>query len=409
MKQFKLLMACLAVVIGTLAASGSENYTVIVSLDGFRWDYSEAYDTPFFDRLARDGVKAVMMPSFPSKTFPNHYTLATGLYPDHHGLIGNSFKIKESGNFYSLSTKNPERSNGKNYGGEPIWLTAQRQGLKTATVYWVGSDVAIQGQHPTYWRDYAKWPLLTYEERVKEVIDHLKRPAKDRPKLIMCYFDEPDHSGHGYGPIERNHTRAKVEMLDSLLWNLWSRIKLLPEVGDHVNLIITGDHGMTWLDSSRRVSVKKYIKKDEWGIQVAGDSPALLYCRDAASVDSVMNALDGVDHIRAWRKADVPEYLHFGTNENMGDVVVLPDVGWLFTDRDVNPKTGGHGFDNTTSDMLVGFRAIGPDFRQGHLHPGFFPNVDVYPLLCHLLGIEPAPCDGNLNEISDMLRLAPQP
>ena len=106
----------------------------------------------------------------------------------------------------------------------------------------------------------------------------------------------------------------------------------------------------------------------------------------------------------SWRKADVPEYLHFGSNPNMGDVVVLPDVGWLFTDRDVKPHTGGHGFDHTASDMLIGFRAIGPDFKQGHTHPGYFPNVDIYPLLCHLLGIKPAPNDGNLDDIRDILK-----
>lgn len=405
MRQLRALFAALVLTLAVLAAhAAGDNYTVIISLDGFRWDYAEGFNTPFFDRLADTGVKATMMPSFPSKTFPNHYTLATGLYPDHHGLIGNSFKNRETGNFYSINSKNPERNNAKHYGGEPIWLTAQRQGLKTATVYWVGSDVAVQGKYPTYWRDYAKWPLLTYDERVKEVIDHLKRPANERPRLIMCYFSEPDHSGHGYGPIERRHTRAQIEMLDSLLYNLWTRIKLVPEVGDRVNLIVTGDHGMTWLDPNRRVSVKQYLKKREWGLEIAGDSPAFIYCKSPEIVDSVMAALDGVDHIRAWRKGELPEYLHFGTHPNVGDVVVLPDVGWLFSDRDVKPHTGGHGFDHTTSDMLVGFRAIGPDFKQGHTHPGYFRNVDIYPLLCHLLGIEPAPNDGDLSEIIDMLK-----
>ena len=402
MKKITILLAAALL---PLLARATDNYTVIVSLDGFRWDYAEAFNTPFFDMMARQGCKATMMPSFPSKTFPNHYTLATGLYPDHHGIIGNSFRIRATGKTYSISSKNDERNNPANYGGEPIWLTAKRQGVKTATIYWVGSDVPVQGQHPDYWRDYAKWPLLSFDERVKEVITHLQRPEKERPRLIMCYFNQPDHDGHSYGPMNRLHTRKSVEYLDSLLWNMWARITMLPEVGKRVNLIVTSDHGMTWLDPARRVSPKRYIK-DEWGCYISGDSPALVYCKSPAIADSVVNALQNVDHLRVWRRGEVPQYLHFGTNENMGDVIVSTDLGWLFTDRTVKAGTGGHGFDHTASDMMVAFRAVGPDFRVGHTHPGPFPNVDVYPLLCRLLGIVPAPCDGNVDDIADMLRPA---
>ncbi len=136
-------------------ADGRDSYTVIISLDGLRWDYLDAYDVPFFNQLAREGVKAVMQPSFPSKTFPNHYTLATGLVPDHHGIITNIFWDRERGVEFSLSNKET-RSDGRYYGGDPVWLTAKRQGVKTATVFWVGSDVAIQNDHPTYWHDKIK-------------------------------------------------------------------------------------------------------------------------------------------------------------------------------------------------------------------------------------------------------------
>ncbi len=400
MKRLFAFFAALTVLLSARAALG-DNYTVIVSLDGLRWDYAEAFDMPFFDRLAYDGVKAVMEPSFPSKTFPNHYTLATGLYPDHHGIIGNTFRVRATGEVYSLSNKDV-RTNPKYYGGEPIWLTAQRQGVKTATVYWVGSDVAIQGEHPTYWRDYLKKPLLSFKERVDEVITHLQRPEKDCPRLIMCYFNEPDHQGHTHGPISKD-TRRSIEYLDSLLWTMWVRIKALPDVGDKVNLIITGDHGMTWLDPDRTVRPDQYLKP-EWVSFTGGDSPAVIYVNRPEYADSVVNALTGVDHIRVYRRGEVPEYLHFGTNENMGEVIVSPDPGWLFTNRKVGAHTGGHGFDNRCSDMLVGFRAIGPDFRKGYHHPGQFPNVDIYPMLCRLLGIEPAPNDGNLDQVSNFFR-----
>ncbi len=392
-----MVMAALTALAMT-AATGA-NYTVVVSLDGFRWDYSEVYDTPFFDQLSRQGVKAVMMPSFPSKTFPNHYTLATGLYPDHHGIVANSFFDRTTGEVYSLGDEK-SRTNPKYYGGEPIWLTAKRQGVTTATVYWVGSDVPINGGHANYWHDYLKKPLLTFAQRKDEVVRLLSLPADKRPHLVMCYFEEPDHSGHSFGP-QSKPTRKAVEGLDSLLQAMWTALRQLP-IGDQVNLIITGDHGMTWTDGSRTVPVMKHLKQD-WIDRVEGNLPGLIYVRKPEYADSVVAALQGVDHIRAWKRADVPAYLHYGSNARIGDVVVLPDVGWLYTDGPVRAG-GSHGYDNTASDMLVGFRAIGPDFKSGFTKPQKFRNVDVYPLVAHLLGVVPAPCDGNLNEVLDMLR-----
>ena len=156
-------------------AVNNDQYTIIVSLDGFRWDYCEAYNTPFLNSMAEKGVKAVMSPSFPSKTFPNHYTLATGLVPDHHGIIANSFRIRATGKKYSLGNAET-RSDTRNYGGDPIWLTAKRQGMTTATVYWVGSDIPIKGGYANYWQDYQKKPLLTDVERAEEVVRLLQLP-----------------------------------------------------------------------------------------------------------------------------------------------------------------------------------------------------------------------------------------
>ncbi len=402
MTMKRLLNLMLASVLACAAwAAGNDTYTVIVSCDGLRWDYAECYDMPFFDRLAREGVKAVMQPSFPSKTFPNHYTLATGLYPDHHGIIANTFRTEDGGK-YKIGSE--EAAKGKHYGGDPIWLTAKRQGLKTATVYWVGSDVKINGEYPTYWQNYAKKPLLKPNERVDKVIELLTMPEDKRPRLVMCYFEEPDHTAHSYGPMTKK-ARHMAEAMDSLLWTMWARIKALPEIGNKVNLIITGDHGMTWCSEVRVVNSDNYVKR-EWVKHFDGDSPALIYTTKPEYADSIVNVLQHVDHLRAWKKGEVPEYLHYGTNKNMGDVIVLPDLGWCFRDN-TKVINGQHGWDPTMSDMLVGFRAIGPDFKVGYVRPGTFRNVCIYPLLAHLLGITPAPNDGSLNEVSDMLKVAP--
>ncbi len=399
MRKLFILVLLMAVLPWQAWAAGRDNYTVIISLDGLRWDYLDTYDVPFLNQLAREGVKAVMQPSFPSKTFPNHYTLATGLTPDHHGIIANTFWDRERGVEFSLSNK-VTRADGRYYGGDPVWLTAKHQGVKTATVFWVGSDVAIQGEHPTYWRDY-QTEQMDYPSRVDEIVRLLKLPEKDRPHLVMAYFEEPDRSGHNYGPMHRM-TRRAMEDLDLLLSGLWARIQLLP-FADKVNLIITGDHGMTSVDPKRFVDIDDVLPK-HWYERFCNDYPTLIYASAPQYIDSICDALQGVDHIRAWKKADLPAYLGYGTNKNMGDVVVLPDVGWLFADKPSKKQRGSHGFDHMAADMQVGFRAIGPDFKVGYEKPDRFRNVCIYPLLCYLLGVTPSPNDGSLDEVRDLLR-----
>lgn len=399
MRRFLLSLLVLAVLPWQAWAAGRDTYTVIVSLDGLRWDYLDTYDVPFMQQLAREGVKAVMQPSFPSKTFPNHYTLATGLVPDHHGIITNTFWDREKGVEFSLGNK-VTRADGRYYGGDPVWLTAKHQGVKTATVFWVGSDVTINGEHPTYWRDY-QTEQLDFEGRVDEVLRLLKLPEQDRPHLVMAYFEEPDRSGHNYGPMHRM-TRRAMEDLDLLLSKMWARIQLLP-IASQVNLIITGDHGMASVDPKRFVDIDDLLPK-RWYERFCNDYPTLIYASAPQYVDSIYNALQGVDHIRAWKRGELPAYLNYGTNPNMGDVVVLPDVGWLFADKPSKKQRGSHGFDHTAADMQVGFRAIGPDFKVGYEKPDRFRNVCVYPLLCYLLGVTPSPNDGSLDEVRDMLR-----
>ncbi|MBQ0069007.1 MAG: alkaline phosphatase family protein, partial [Bacteroidales bacterium] len=316
MKKLFFLILMLATAVSALAA-GRDSYTVVVSLDGFRWDYVDAYDTHFLSWLGRSGVKAVMTPSFPSKTFPNHYTLATGLVPDHHGIIGNQFKVAKTGRVFKLG--NDVARDGKKYGGDPLWLTAKHQGVTSATVYWVGSDVAVQGDHANYWRDYAQKPLLTLPERVHEVIKLLKKPEGKRPHLVMAYFEQPDSYGHEFGPISRP-TRRAMEYMDSLMQVLYTGLMELPIAAD-INFIVTGDHGMTYLSPERVVPIKKYIKSS-WVDEICNDFPTLIYCKKPEYVDSVMNALKDVDHLRVWRKGQLPEYLQYGNNENMGDVIV---------------------------------------------------------------------------------------
>lgn len=378
------------------ACAKNDQVTVIISLDGFRWDYTQWYDTPFLDRMAQEGVEAALIPSYPSKTFPNHYTLATGLFPDHHGIIGNKFINRATGKKFSLSNREVKHD-AHYYGGEPIWLTAQRQGLRTAVFYWPGSDVAVQGKYPDKYFNYDQEPRLTFGQRIDGILKQLRRPEAKRPQLIMAYFEQPDHNGHVYGP-QAKQTRIAVMEIDKLISNLYERIQKLP-ISDKVNFIVVSDHGMTLTMPEKHINARQYLKK-EWYYDIEGDAPANVYAREGCA-DSICQALQGVDHIRVWHRTEVPYYLHYGTNENVGDVVIDTELGWLLSDKKAE-YGGTHGYDPSYNDMHALFRAVGPAFK--HISLPHFPNVDVYPLLCHLLGIEPAPNDGSLNIVKRMLR-----
>lgn len=397
MKKFSMTLAMLFFLIAGLFAA--ENHTtVIVSLDGFRWDYARMYRTPFFDRLAKEGIQAVMQPSFPSKTFPNHYTLATGLVPDHHGLIANYFYDIKSGLTYSLGDVKT-KSDPRFYGGEPIWLTAQRQGRKVGVVYWPGSDVAIQGTYPTYYQKYDVPRRLSFAERIAEVERLLQLPENERPDLVMVYFEEPDHSGHIYGPTSPE-TRQTVEQMDVLLGQMYDDLRALPD-GKNINFIVTSDHGMAATSPERIIHLSNYLKK-EWTTRIFDGIPAMIYPAKGCT-EKIMKALQAVPHLRTWRKKDIPAYLHFGMNPNIPEIVALPDPGWIVSERDV-VGGGNHGYDPQCSDMNVMFRAAGPDFKQGYIMKHTFPNVDVYTLLARLLGVTPAKTDGTLSDVQELLK-----
>ena len=389
----KIIIAIIALIFTTSTSAHKDFYTIIVSLDGCRWDYPEWYDTPFLNYMAEKGVKSGLVPSYPSKTFPNHYTLATGLYPDHHGIIANSFINRKDGVVFSLG--NPKtKVDSRFYGGEPIWVTAKKQDKRVFTYHWPGSDVKIKNQYPDVWFNYNKHHL-TVSERITLASQAIN--GANAPELIMIYFEEPDHQGHNYGPQDPQ-TKNALRNMDAQLSELWQNIQQGPRK-DSVNLIIVSDHGMTLVSPERKIECKKHLNS-KWYERIEGNLPAQIYCKKGY-VDSVYNALKDIQHQRVWKKQDVPAYLHYGTHENIGDVIVDPQEGWLVTDGTVN-RGGMHGYDPTYSDMQAVFRAIGPSFK--HIDYPHFRNVNVYTLLCHLIGITPAPNDGNYMEVSPILK-----
>jgi predicted AlkP superfamily pyrophosphatase or phosphodiesterase len=377
-----------------------KNYVILVSLDGFRWDYADLYRTPNINRIASQGVKADrMIPSFPTVTFPNHYTIATGLYPDHHGLVDNSFKDSELG----LSFRMGDRAAVENpvfYGGEPIWVTAQRQGVNAASFFWVGSEAPVKGMHPTYWKNYDS--KISFEARIDTVIKWLGYPLSRRPGLVTLYFDEPDITSHKFGPVSPQTGRV-IERLDSLIGVLRLKLSLLP-CGKKINLILLSDHGMGAVSPQRYINLRDLVPPGMI-TSVIGGNPVIMINPAAGKKDSILFLLKPVKGIKAWSKTEVPERLHFGTNPRIPEIIVVADSSWSIGIRpDASSiKGGAHGYDNSDSDMFAIFYAAGPAFKQNYrFHE--LNNTDIYDLICRILDLKPAANDGIMSHIEGLLR-----
>ncbi len=375
-------------------------YLIVLSMDGFRKDYTEKSNTPNLDSIALIGVRAEgILPAFPSKTFPNHYTMATGLYPDHHGIVNNSFMDPATGLAYKMKDS-AARLNPFFYGGEPIWVTASKAGLKTASFYWVGSELPIKDIQPDYWKKYDE--SVSFEDRIDTLIYWLKLPKKNRPQLIMCYFHEPDAIGHKFGP-ESNETILMVEYIDKLIGDLCRKINMLP-YAKKIDLIFTSDHGMAQLSEDRVINMREIIP-DEWLETTMGENPVFNVGAKQGYLDSVFNRLQKTEHVKSWKNSDMLERYHYGTNPRTLDITVEADLGWTINWRKSNNylyAQGTHGYDPDYPEMHAVFYAVGPSFKKGYLHPAF-DNVNLYVLMAEILGLEPAPNDGDLEKVINML------
>lgn len=366
-----------------------DTFTVVVSMDAFRWDYPEMFDTPNLDRIESDGLRTVMTPSYPASTFPNHYAITTGLVPDHNGIVNGQFWNPDTQEMFSM-VDSTTRYNPEYFLGEPIWVTAQKQGVKTASVYWVGSDVAVRGTYPEYYHRWDDTPRMTFEERVDRVLELLSLPEDERPRLIMAYFDEPDHTGHLFGP-GADETARMVHHMDSLMGVLYDGINAM-EYADRINLIVTSDHGMTDISDERFINWKDYLKQ-EWCERVISSNPTNIFVKEGC-LDSVLIALQEVPHISVWTHGNVPDSLNYGNSSRTGDVIVAPEIGWQFSDK-TRGINGAHGYFPQERDMQVIFYAKGPSFvkREVRLSPEF-KNIDIYPTLAYILNIKPEKTDG---------------
>jgi alkaline phosphatase D len=375
--------------------SSKDAYVVLVSMDGFRWDYAKHFKLQNLSQIAKEGVHAKSMrPSYPTKTFPNHYAIVTGLYPDHHGIINNVFYDSELNEYFSLSSN--AKNDSRFYGGNPIWNVAEQQGVKTASFFWPGSDT--DKKNPSYYKNYDN--KIPYGNRIDTVIKWLQLPEKQRPHLITLYFDEPDHTGHNFGPLSPENEKM-VRKMDSVMGQLSSKLDQL-SIGKQINLIIVSDHGMADISNDKKVAVLDYLKP-EWLGYKAVINPIMSLQAKPGFQDSIAGALKKVPHIKFWRSNEVPKRLHYGTNPRVHDFVIEAKKGYsLVNEKKQNIKGGTHGYDNKEKDMHAIFYAKGPAFKIDKTVKTF-QNVSVYPLIAHILGLKIEEVDGKFSEVKNML------
>ncbi len=405
LRRFKTLCFVLFVLLVIVSGFGQgsrkphKNYVLLVSLDAFRWDYADIYNTPNLDKLAEDGVKADrMFSSFPTNTFPNHYSIATGLYPDHHGLINNSFSAPDLGMFYRMGDRSAVE-NADFYGGEPMWVTAEKQGVKAASFFWVGSEAPVGGIHPSYWKKYDG--STGYVERIDTVVKWLGYPEEQRPELVTLYFDEPDATSHDFGPVSEE-TKVVVEKLDSLIGVLRNKLIALP-YGDRINLIVLSDHGMASVSPDKYVNLKSLVP-DRMIASISGGNPVYLINPSEGKADSILLLLNNSKGVRAWRKSQLPQKWNYGTHSRIPEIVVVADSSWSIGTRpSASSNKGAHGYDNYNPELFSIFYAAGPAFKKNFTFREL-KNVDVYNLVCRIIDIKPSPNDGNSKIVRKILK-----
>jgi predicted AlkP superfamily pyrophosphatase or phosphodiesterase len=371
----------------------------VLGFDGFARRYLDADSAPALHAFARGGVTTArgMIPSFPTVTFPNFYALATGLYPDHSGIVNNRFYDPEYESEFVY--KDPIAREAHWWGGEPIWVTATKQGVLAATMMWVGSDVPIAGIRQSHWHAYDH--SLAFDARIDTLLAWIDLPVGERPRLLMGYFEEPDTQGHRHGP-DGAETREAVLRVDSALARLMRGLEQR-KILDSVDIVIVADHGMAAVSSERVVHLDDAV--DSASVNAVNLTPNLMIGARDGNDDALLARLETLPHLTVWKKSDVPARLHYGTNPRITPIVGVMDAGWMLEWRNAKPYGDGgeHGYDNAVLDMRALFLARGPDFRAGATITEF-PNVDVYDLLARLLGITPAPNDGSLAPFTPVLR-----
>ena len=374
-----------AVFLSLLFSSGNDKYTLIISFDGFRYDYLDKVDTPHFDKLKKGGVSSSLIPIFPSLTFPNHYSIATGSYADEHKILGNTFYSKSLDKKYSMSDSKSVQ-NGEFYGMEPIWVTAEKNNLISATYYWIGSEAKIRDYRPSIYKEYDG--SVSFKSRVDSVVSWYSASKDKRPNLTMLYFSEPDYTGHSHGPDSKEINLSIIEM-DNLLGYIISQLKEL-EIYEKLDIIIVSDHGMTDVSEDRLILLDQHINLKDFDMIL---SPAIAHLKlKDESKAGQLHIYKDIYKANVYNRENFPKEYHF-LNNDFPDYIIIADIGWTITTsskikQKKNFPAGMHGYDSKFTSMHGVFFASGPSFKQ-NIVVDSFENINIYPIICKTLEITP--------------------
>jgi predicted AlkP superfamily pyrophosphatase or phosphodiesterase len=380
---------------------------ILISIDGWRWDYLERFAPPTLSRLAAEGVRADgLIPQFPSKTFPNHYTLVTGLTLAHHGIVSNNMRAPGIPGTFSMSNRDV-LADPRWWGGEPIWNTVERQGKVAAAMFWPGSETVIGGRQATYWRDFDN--DLPNRDRVNQINEWLKLPEGKRPSFLTLYFSDLDNAGHGWGP-DSEQVRVAALDVDRSVGDLVAGVAAAG-LTDRVNYVVVSDHGMAALSRDRMIVVDDYI--DPATADIVDWAPVLALAPKDGDVEKMYAALkDQHPNLQVYRRHEIPAEFGLADHPRVSPIVGIADEGWYITSRSETNRWdqherrtpgGTHGYDARAKSMQGLFIASGPRLRRG-LVVKPFENIHVYNLMCAVMGIEPAKNDGDPAVTRDMIR-----
>ncbi|MBY0558128.1 MAG: ectonucleotide pyrophosphatase/phosphodiesterase [Burkholderiaceae bacterium] len=394
-KYIEKLSALLALTLTALCVQAAEPPLILVSIDGFRPDYLNRGVTPNLNRLAAAGARAeAMRPSFPSITYPNHYTLVTGMRPDHHGLVDNVMSDASiPGVQFKLGTDAVTDRRWWDQ-AEPVWVTAQRAGIRSAVLFWPGAEAAIHGVRPAMAPHYDG--SMAAMQRADTLLSWLDQVPAQRFGFLALYFEDVDHAGHTFGPEAAQTTQA-VALVDQAIGRL---LDGLSGRGIDANLVIVSDHGMTPVSAERVIRMDALAPQGSYRAVTNGPYAAM-EATPGQEAQLAAALLQPQQHMQCWRKAGIPARLAYGRNARVPGFFCLADPGWFIAFDDgaaARVKGGKHGYDNAAPDMAALFIAVGPAFKPGVVLP-VFDNVDVYPLLMGLLGVPPLPSDGTITSL----------
>lgn len=387
----------------TETANAHPPLLILVSIDGFRADYFGLGLTPTLAALAREGARVeAMRPAFPTLTFPNHYTLVTGLHPDHHGIVNNTMRDPGSHERFTHANRDAVQNAFWWNDAQPIWNSVREAGLRSATMFWPGSEAPVRGHYPHYWLPFDM--TMAPEARVAQVLEWLDLPPRERPDFVTLYFDAVDHVGHTTGP-DSPETHAELARTDTALAQLVAGLKHRG-LWEKTNLVVVSDHGMAATPRERAIALDDIVPRGMFELGARGSIAGLSAVKGReAELEAVLS--QPIPHIQCWRKEDIPARFRYGSHRRIPPWVCMGDEGWTIYDRahlkrvGVNP--GAHGFDPALDSMAALFVARGPDFRRGAVLPEI-DSVDVYPLLARLLRITPEANDGDAARTAPLLR-----